>query len=169
MTAAVKYSGETEEESQKPPVFTNKMKKGNLEITKILSNFESSEPATFVFDITASAGKNSEGQDIVVYTNVASLTFTGPDTKSVLLTGIPVGATVTVTEVYSGARYVAEVTEQTAVIQPADSQTPASVSFTNSYDNTGPGGHGILNSFTAVQSGDGYDWGGWKTDLNNPE
>ena len=143
MTAAVEYSGATQEEKQQPPVFTNKMKKGNLKIIKTLSNFESSEPATFVFEIIATAGEK------VVYTNVASITFSAPGEQETLVTGIPIGSVVKVKEVYSGARYTGTVVSDEATILAQDEGT-ASVSFTNSYDNTGPGGHGILNSFTAV-------------------
>ncbi len=169
MTARVQYSGETEEESLQPPVYTNEMKKGNLKIIKTLEKFESSEPATFVFDIKAVAGQDDEGNEIVVYTNVVSMTFTEPDTQSTLVTGIPIGATVTVEEVYSGARYTGTVVKDTATILAPDEGT-AEVEFSNTYDGTGTGGHGILNSFTAQQGEDGYSWGGWeKPDMNNPE
>ena len=56
----------------------------------------------------------------------------------------------------------------TATILAPDEGT-AEVEFSNTYDGTGTGGHGILNSFTAQQGEDGYSWGGWeKPDMNNP-
>ena len=138
---------------------------GELEITKTLSRYESSEAATFVFQVEAT--KDGE----VVYTNVAALTFTGAGTKSVRLKHIPVGANVTVKEVYTGAAYelTSAATQSTVILSPDDPAAPAGVSFTNDYDGSGKSGHGIVNEFQSVTSGeDEYQWILAKNpDLNN--
>lgn len=119
---------------------------GDLEIVKRLLTYDASEPATFVFDIKAELG------GAVVYSNVAAITFTAPGTRAVLVERIPVGAEVTVTEVYSGTRYaVVGASERTAVI---GARTAASVEFENDYVGTPKGGHGITNNFTY----DGETW-----------
>ena len=137
---------------------------GELEIVKTLSRFAASETATFVFQIEGvKDGKT-------VYSNVTTLDFTGPGTKSVVVEGIPVGAQVTVTEVYSGARYklTSEESQQTVILSPEVEGAPASVTFTNDYGDSGKGGHGILNTFDAVEDGEGYAWDEWqKPPMNN--
>ncbi|MBO5556574.1 MAG: hypothetical protein J5927_05265, partial [Oscillospiraceae bacterium] len=70
MTVLVEYSGETEEERGQPPVFTNKVKPGELTITKTLTRWHDAGPATFVFQV--------EGVDDIgntVYSNVTTLDF----------------------------------------------------------------------------------------------
>lgn len=142
---------------------------GDLEIKKTLNKYESSEPATFVFEVTGVKG------DKVVYTNVAAITLTAGETGSATLTHIPIGAEVTVTEIYSGAHYkVVGDVAQTAVIT---FDPVASVSFTNDYDGTQTGGHGILNEFNAVENdlynkndpnSTPYRWDDWvKPEMNN--
>ncbi len=118
---------------------------GDLEIVKLVERYENSEEAIFVFDIVARRGGE------IVYTNVASITW--PTQDRTVISGIPAGAEVTVTEIYSGAHYVlVSDPEQTAVIR-ADELV--SVSFTNDYDGTGVGGHGIENRFTYVEEENG--------------
>jgi hypothetical protein len=116
---------------------------GNLSITKTLQSYEGSEPATFVFSIEAVL----DGE--TVYSNVAALNFTSAGQQEVLIEDqIPVGAEVTVTEVYSGSRYtVTSETQQTVTIGTPDEGT-ASVAFTNTYSGANKGGHGIINHFT---------------------
>ena len=139
---------------------------GELKIIKSLARYEDSEPATFVFDVTAVL------EEETVYTNVAAITL--PGDGEALLTGIPVGAEVTVTEVYSGARYKAtgDTVQQTVILSPEDADAPATVSFANDYDDSLKGGHGIQNSFETKpdpNDPDGYVWAEWeKPDMNNP-
>ena len=127
---------------------------GDLVIEKTLEKWEHSSDATFVFSVKAV--KNKE----VVYTDVASLTFGGPGTKSYTFTAvIPVGSEVTVTEVYSGSVYKAVgKTEETVTVEnPTGDKNPAKASFTNTYDgNGGNQGTGILNTFT--KDDDGWKW-----------
>lgn len=79
---------------------------GDLTITESLDTF-SHGPATFVFLVEATMA-GEEGQPAaVVYSDVASMVFTEGGSQSVAIEQkIPLGADVTVTEVYSGAGYV---------------------------------------------------------------
>lgn len=140
---------------QKPEV-------GKLVITKTLRNYnETLGQTTFVFEIT---GKDSAGQ--VVYSDVRSITYKKPGSQSVTLEGIPAGATVTVTEVYSGASYTAVgktsdnayIFSEEAVKQGIGQQ--ASVTFTNEYDGGNRGGYGVTNRFQS-DGRNGWLW-------NNP-
>ncbi|WP_172135789.1 DUF5979 domain-containing protein [Adlercreutzia sp. ZJ473] len=127
---------------------------GSLEIVKALDRFETDgtgvdSAATFVFSVQAVdvSGKK-------VYDDVVSITFNQPGRKSALIENkIPVGATVTVREVYSGASYqVAGASEGTAVIAADE---VAQVSFANTNDNTKVHGGSVTNSFA-------YGKGGWE-------
>lgn len=115
---------------------------GDLVITKNLPTFSGSEPATFVFHVT--------GED---YDEYASVYATSEGATSTTLVHIPAGLTVSVTEVYDGARYTPEggATATATIVSTANGQTPASVSFTNVPDGTHTGGgHGIENHFEYV-------------------
>lgn len=125
---------------------------GKLEIRKSLLTFEKLEsgevdPATFVFSVDATITKG-EGDDAVttsVYSNVVSLAFSSAGQKSVLLDNIPIGSTVTVTEVYSGANYKQVSVDPEPVIIQADEI--ATVEFTNDYTGTRRGGGSLTNNF----------------------
>lgn len=117
---------------------------GSLEIVKTLTSYETKDPATFVFEVTA------EKDGKVVYSNVVSMTFTSnsenPQRKKI--EKLPVGANVTVKEVYSGNAYQVTTSDtQTAVILANDI---VSVAFTNDYDDTHKGGGAITNHFEKV-------------------
>ena len=122
---------------------------GSLEIVKTLSSYETKDPATFVFDVTAVLG------DKVVYSDVVSLTFTEPGQKNMLIDKIPVGAQVTVTEIYSGSVYrpTSEVTRNTVI----EADEVVSVTFTNTYDDENRGGGSITNHFE-YDSESGWGW-----------
>ena len=119
--------------------------KGQLEIVKRLLTYETSGPATFVFQLEWEA----DGQK---HSEVRSLTFTAAGEQSLLVEGLPVGVEVTVTEVYSGASYKL-VTEgsQTVVIQADET---ARVEFVNDYSESGNSGGAVVNKFTF----DGEEW-----------
>lgn len=122
---------------------------GDLEISKTLTSYnETLGGADFVFQVEAE--KDYE----VVYSNVVSISFNAPGTKSVKIEHIPAGANVTVTEVYSGASYelTTEATQH-AVIAADDI---AGVSFENEYDHRNNGGSSVVNRFT-YNEGD-WDW-----------
>lgn len=132
------------------PTITERL--GSLEIVKTLRSFETKDPATFVFSVEAvKNGKN-------VYSDVVSMTFTGAGTDSRVIEDIPVGATVTVTEIYTGASYTVENTDpqQTTIA----AEEVKSVEFTNDYDHTYHGGGGIENRFNyqTPESDTGEPW-----------
>lgn len=113
---------------------------GSLEIIKDLLTYEDSHDAIFVFQIEAVL----DGQ--LVYSDVVTMNFSAPGEQRKLIEGIPVGAVVTVTEVYSGAGYTLVAGPDGPVTITADSV--ASVTFTNDYDYSENEGHGITNHFT---------------------
>ncbi len=127
---------------------------GDLEIVKILQEYETGSPVTVTFHVHAVLG------GATVYDDIASLTFTpgtGLRRSALIRNKIPVGATVTVTEIDEGAGYIhVTSTVQTTVILPpfdanGDPQV-ASVEFTDTYNNENRSGYGILNRFTYDQA-----------------
>ncbi|MBO5556854.1 MAG: hypothetical protein J5927_06680 [Oscillospiraceae bacterium] len=137
---------------------------GDLEIVKNLDTYVGPDPATFVFQVEARWTDPKTQEQKTVYSDVAVLTFTDAGEKSKLIEGkIPVGAVVTVTEVYSGAHY-RPVSPQTqtvtiAAVTQADGQTVRTrAPFTNTYDNTFTGGQGIVNHFTYQEGKEGITW-----------
>lgn len=122
---------------------------GSLEIVKDLQRYEIKDPATFVFQVEAEL----DGEK--VYSDVVSISFTpgSPSRRSYRIDDLPVGANVTVTEVYSGSVYhLVTEPEQTAVIPAND---VISVAFTNDYSTTDKGGGAVTNHFSY---NDGWDW-----------
>ena len=137
---------------------------GALKIDKVLTRYETldnrTDRITFVYDVEAWLG------DQRVYTNVASVVVSAAGTaEPAILTGIPVGAEVTVTEVYPGGNYHATSDNpQRAIIKAVDPEDPdfinqiAHVSFTNDYEEEKWNGSGsVSNHFEA-------DKDGWVTD-----
>ena len=122
---------------------------GSLQIVKDLRRYETSGPAAFVFNVEASL----DGEN--VYSDVVSLTFTEPGQRATLVEKIPVGAVVTVTEVYSGAAYSpVSAQAQEAQIVP---DTPVPVTFANDYNGSDRGGGAIVNHFSYSADG-GWGW-----------
>ena len=116
----------------------------SLKIVKSLLTYESKDPATFVFKVEC-------GDD---YSNVVSIVFTKAGKQEVLIEDkFPIGAEVTVTEVYSGANYKAtSAASQTVTIAAKE---VAVASFTNDYTNTNRGGGSITNQFTYMEDANG--------------
>ena len=114
---------------------------GGVEITKTLDVYNQTlGGASFIFSIEA----EKDGEK--VYSDVVSLTFDGPGTRSLEVGEIPAGAQVTVTEVYSGSSYtlVSAASQDTDIT--ADTFVP--VSFANTYNGENNGGSSIVNHFT---------------------
>ncbi len=125
------------------------VRRGSLDIIKDLLTYETSDTATFVFEVEAVR----DGR--IVYSNVVSLSFTAPGQKHVLIENLPVGAQVTVTEVYSGSSYdLVSPASGTVTISAAE---VVSVTFENDYDERVNGGHGITNHF-AYDPDNGWEW-----------
>ena len=124
---------------------------GPLEIVKSLQALEMSEPATFVFSVEAVL----DGEN--VYSDVVTITFTEPGEQAVLIEDkIPVGAEVTVTEVYSGAVYTV-LTDVSQTVTIAADQV-VGVEFINNYSRTEHGGGSVVNHFDHTDAGWSWTW-----------
>ncbi|MBR1862156.1 MAG: hypothetical protein IJ796_09940 [Lachnospiraceae bacterium] len=119
---------------------------GDLRIIKDLRTFETSEPAYFVFEVEAEKELNGEKRN--VFSNVYTLKFTDAGENYLLVKDIPVGAEVTVSEVYSGASYslTTAPTQSTVII----ANDIVDVSFTNEYNENNKRGGAITNHFDPV-------------------
>ena len=115
---------------------------------------------TFIFSVEAEK-ENSHGIMENVYSDVVSLVFDGPGTKSVQVDNLPAGAQVTVTEVYSGASYelTTAASQTITVTAEGEAGNPGTVSFANTYNGENNGGSSIVNHFgyTATENGAGSD------------
>ncbi len=126
-------------------VITNTLELGDLVVKKAVDRFETNTDATFIFQVVANVG------DIEVYNDTVTLTLDTAGEKSATIADkIPVGATVTVEEIYGGADYeiVGSLTADTTILSKEDEAAPATVSFTNTYDNKLVHGYGILNNYS---------------------
>lgn len=124
--------------------FTNNyIELGDLKVIKDLLSYETGSDASFEFRIVAKL--NGEK----VYEDVMMMTFNKACEQFDVLEGkIPVGAEVTVTEVYEGSDYKLNgAGEKKTTIIPR-SQGTAEVSFANDYDGTITHGYGINNKYT---------------------
>lgn len=128
---------------------------GQVRIRKLIDQYVLEEPATFVFSVTA----EKDGKQ--VYENIVGLTFAagGTGTEEVVLDRIPLGATVTAVEVYTGAFYQGTVTEQSGEV----TLEILELTFENTRGPEEKRGHGIVNEFTY----DGEDWM-WTQDGRSP-
>ena len=125
---------------------------GSVRINKTLDAYNATlGGASFIFSIEA-VKENSQGTAENVYSDVVSLVFDGPGTRSVEIGNIPAGAQVTVTEVYSGSSY--QVVGDNVATTVISAEDPAEVSFVNTYDDENNGGSSIVNHFgyTAPQN-----------------
>lgn len=126
-------------------------------ISKTLQSYNATlGPTTFLFEVKATV----DGE--VVYSNVAGLTFSGTGTQSTTVEGIPAGADVTVTEVYSGTSYTPVGGRVSVEIEdlpmPEDGGTYTRVPFTNDYNNLRVPDSAVTNTF--VYNGTGWQWQG---------
>ena len=127
---------------------------GDLIINKTLKNQNTTfgDKATFVFQIDITNGDKKESK-------VEALTFDKVGDQSVHLTGLPAGAVVKVTEVYSGASYDLKSdngveTEIKANDEYSQADAPvAEVSFVNDVNNSTNGGYGVINHFELNDKG----------------
>ena len=147
---------------------------GRLRIRKFTRRYNGAHPATFVFklEITDLSGKKTE--------DYTGLTLNGTGSGFVDVEHLPVGATVVVTEVYTGSDLVrvSGPDPESVVIEPDDlaeivitdgdgsvdgesgaPEVPAPkaiVSFTNAFDEENKQGFGFANTF--VYNGSSWDW-----------
>lgn len=122
---------------------------GSLRIVKTLESYENSQPATFVFDVTAVL----DGE--VVYSNVHAMIFNAAGDQTLTIDDLPAGAVVTVTEVNSGTNY--ELVTDETVTATVSLEEVAEVRFTNRYNEKHYGGGSIINSFTYSET-DEQNW-----------
>ncbi len=130
---------------------------GNLSLEKKLTSYnETLKGASFVFEVKAvKAGR-------LVYSDVVSLNFDGPGSKSHVIEKIPAGAEVTVTEVYSGAGY-SESTGNPVGTAVTEAGRTVQISFENEYDgHLNGGGTGVVNHFTYGKDGEGNENLAWE-------
>lgn len=152
---------------------------GSLQITKELPDFEviagdvTPRPVTFIFEIEAFwedriGGKGEQKE----YRDVVAVNFTAAGSKDVYRLGeelkIPVGAAVTVREVYSGSGYqpyLGDVTDEDArreaFVQETtirEAEQTFGVTFTNYYNRRNVDGHGIINNFTYSEEENRWIW-----------
>lgn len=130
---------------------------GGLTINKNLLNYNSlTQGGYFVFQI--------EGEkDGVKYSNVTSVNMSEAGTGSAYVDGIPVGMTVTVTEVYSGGSYepVGSTTATATIVADQTVEaggSGAAVTFENDYNDKLIPGTGVLNQFTAPEGEGDWTW-----------
>lgn len=126
-------------------------------ISKTLQSYNATlGPTTFLFEIRATV----DGE--LVYSNVASITFSGAGTQTTTVEGIPVGADVTVTEVYSGTSYTPVGGRVSVQIEdlpmPEDGGEYTRIPFTNDYNNRRVPDSAVTNTF--VYNGTGWQWQG---------
>ena len=139
---------------------------GRLRIPKKLQAYNSAHPATFVFHVV---GEDDAGT--VVFETMTGLTLSGTGAGYVDVDHIPVGATVTVTEIYDGSdlTYVSGPDPESVVIESeeltevtigaSDGTLPApkqSVTFVNTYDYHEEHGFGFTNQFR--YNGSTWEW-----------
>lgn len=124
---------------------------GSLEIVKELLSYEAGSEATFIFQVDAVL--NGEK----VYSNVIPITFDSAGKNTVVVDRIPVGAQVTVTEIYSGVSYevVSPVTVTPAGVITLEGMLQAD--FTNTYTDTPGDGGAITNRFEYTID-NGWNW-----------
>lgn len=130
---------------------------GSLKITKNLLNHETMEGRadkdTFIYRIESDKGFS--GAESIVFES-------GGSTKSVVVDHIPMGATVTVTEIYTGSDYkpVGE-SVKTAKITPSDPETGegmAEVVFSNEHNGGHKGGGSVKNTYGTTSNDGGITW-----------
>ncbi|MCM1025822.1 MAG: hypothetical protein NC432_05275 [Roseburia sp.] len=143
---------------------------GSLEIVKNLLTYQGDEPATFVFQVESSYTDGRAAADFN-YSNVVTLSFdaNSPASQTIRLeNAFPMGAQVTVTEIYSGSTYAltaGDDGERTLTLTESPATTDAAgnivipadtvrAEFTNDYNSSGNNGGAVVNSFTT----DGSTW-----------
>ena len=127
--------------------FTQKQSFGSLTIFKTIDNFEG-EMATFVFSVEAV----KDGK--VVFSDIATIHMGKSGTNSATLDKIPAGSTVTIKEVYKGARFDS-VGSDTITIESFLASDENEAEFENTYNKKIIGGYGIENHFTYTKEADG--------------
>lgn len=133
-----------------------------LVIEKDLTNIEQRTDLTNLDDVTCVYQVEGTIGTKNVYSHTVSIVLDAAGKKSVTLDRIPIGATVTVTEVYTGAEYELSSDESQELVMKAqlESDNPQRVVFTNQYAGTDHGGGSLTNHFTYENAEDGWQIAG---------
>ena len=140
-------------------------RKANLTILKTLKDYTVNSPVIFVFQVDA---VNEKGENI--YSKAFSIALSAKGSATTLAEGIPVGATVTVKETYSGASCVPDSKTEYTGIMTSDGLDTAEdgvlkiVSFINKGNGHNKGG-GVENTFVYSESVD--EEGFWEFESKN--
>ena len=141
---------ETPLDEDEYPVFTNS-RNGSFKIIKTFESYEVHSPATYIFKVTAVMGEET------IYDEVLSMTIDAAGVYELPVENIPVGAEVTVTEVYAGGSYtLAADCEETQTITLTDDIDKNVVEFVNRYSDGGPNGYGAVNVY--AKGLNGWTW-----------
>ena len=122
----------------------------SLEIQKTLTTFAPPDEASFIFSIEAVK------DGVTVYSDVVTFVFSASGQKSMTVDRIPAGATVTVTEIYSGAHYT--ITSSPSLTMVVNAGVPNVFPFTNDYTPSVPSGGSIVNTFSYDSAKGGWIW-----------
>lgn len=124
---------------------------GSIEIVKDLLSYETSHEAFFVFQIEGTV----DGEN--VYSNLVSMRFDGAGEQRRLVENIPVGADVTVTEIYSTPGYsIVGADSGTITVLPDE---VVSIRFENDWDENRNKGGGVMNTFDYdPERGENGEW-----------
>lgn len=129
---------------------------GTLIIRKTVDRYADMDgSADFVFLVES---RDEDGN--ILYSNVVSIRHQDAGTQEAVLTDVPAGLTVTVTEVYSGASYtLTSAPSQSVIVTAQDSgQDAAAVEFVNTWNGKLGQETAAVNRFTHTQGEDAWVW-----------
>lgn len=123
----------------------------SIKIVKTLKEYETKDPATFVFQVEANLTEETTDGPVTtkVYSNVIPMVF-GPSStgrQEYPINNLPAGAEVTIKEVYKGANYkivTGDTDEKTGVVS---AEEIVEIEFTNDYNDTYHGGGSVTNKY----------------------
>ena len=174
--ARISFKYEYEEEPEEPekpeePEEPEEPEVGSLKIIKTLRSHRVGDHASFLFSVDVrldgilvrsniytlsfDAAVDVRLDGILIRSNIYTLSFDAAGEQDLIIDDLPVGAEVTVAEVYSGASYApVGPTEETVVIE---AETEEEVHFVNDYEESPREGDSLINRFTYSGSL-GWSW-----------
>ena len=138
---------------------------GKLIIRKTVERYADMDgSADFVFLVES---RDADGK--ILYSNVVTIRHQDAGTQEAVLTDVPAGLTVTVTEVYSGASYtlVSEPSQSVTVTTQDTGEDPATVAFVNTWNGKLTQDIAAVNRFTYTQDEEKWVWDAM-ADNNSP-
>lgn len=138
---------------------------GKLIIRKTVERYADMDgSADFVFLVES---RDTDGK--LLYSNVVAIRHQDAGTQEAVLTDVPAGLTVTVTEIYSGASYtlVSEPSQAVTVTAQDTGQDPAAVEFVNTWNGKLTQDTAAVNRFTYAQGEQAWGWEA-RADNNSP-